>query len=284
MQRGRHNDNERYPLRTMTEETGKATKDVLETTDTSNPECSRAELTELVRAIKFAKPDASMRAVHREISQDLSQKEGFEFLEHVQLNEVKRVWKKAQQQVATDAAGDVMKLYTVGDGTVRTLAKEYSQASATAAAKEEQEQQALMENYVHFFLDVPADRSGSRPHQALINFHDNDAAAANCKASTKNDEVRGEIVKIQMAASPDGTPYPMLLYNVDRSRKTFIHPDPEDDGYQKIQQWIVKDGAGGALGSAGGTKAYFYSRHTKRRNGADVISIDVSGLAPPQSW
>jgi hypothetical protein len=259
--------------------------------------CTREELTELVRAIKFAKPDISMRACHREIAHDLSQKEGFEFLKDVKLNDVKRVWKKAmtpasqqEQQPASvplPAGGEVMKLYTVGDGTVRTLAKEYSQAAAAAVAaeavaKEENDRQAMSKNFVHVFLDVPADRSGSRPHQALLNFHENDSTKSDSPHAKGGD--CGEVVKIQVAASPDDTPYPMLMYNADRSLKTFIHPDPQHDGYQRIRDWIVKDGSGGALGSAGGTKAYFFGRTTKRKNGANVISIDVSRLAPPQSW
>ena len=41
--------------------------------------CSKDDLLALVRAIKFAKPDASMRSVHWEIGQELSQKVGFAF-------------------------------------------------------------------------------------------------------------------------------------------------------------------------------------------------------------
>ena len=253
--------------------------------------CTREELTELVRAIKFAKPDASQRAVHREISEQLSQKDKFGFLANVKLNDVKRVWKKALQQqqhqqppAAAAAApdGGVMKLYTVGDGTVRTLAQEYSQAAAAAAMAESQEE---LKNYVHLFLDVPMDSSGSRPHQALINFHDNNSKnnkknnGNTKKGDAAND--RGEIVKIQIAAGPEDEALPMLLYNQDRSHKTFIHPDPKDDGYQRIQNWIRAEGAGGALGATGGTKAYFYSHYHKRKN---IISVDVSSLAPPQSW
>lgn len=261
--------------------------------------CTREELTNLVRAIKFAYPEMSMRAVYREISENLSQKENFSFLKHIQLKDVKRVWKKAikpaavqQQQEASNLPilpTDVMKLYTVGDGTVRTLAQEYSQSAAAAAAAEaatrnDNERRSFMEHYVHVFLDVPADRSGSRPHQALIHFHDNDSAMAADASSQAKQKDRREIVKIQVAASPDDTPYPMLMYNADRSLKTFIHFDPQDDGYHRIREWIVNEGSGGALGSSGGTKAYFYSRLTKRKNGANIISIDVSGLAPPQSW
>lgn len=267
--------------RTMTEETTTSTTTA---TIKEDQNCSREELTELVRAIKFAKPDASQRAVHREISEELSKKDGFEFLVNVQLNDVKKIWKKAlqQQQPPKEAPSDgVMKLYTVGDGTVRRLAQEYSQAAAAAAVAKEAEE---MKNYVHLFLDVPADNSGSRPHQALINFHDNknknDNANNNKKGSIADE--RGEIVKIQMAAGSEEDQNPMLLYNQDRSQKTFIHPDTnDDDGYQRIQKWIREEGVGGALGVAGGTKAYFYSHYHKRKN---IISVDVSSLAPPQAW
>jgi hypothetical protein len=66
--------------------------------------------------------------------------------------------------------------------------------------------------------------------------------------------------------------------------KTFIHPDDGDDGYDKIRTWIVSSGSGGALGAAGGTKAYFYTRVSKRKHGADVLSIDTRELAPAQTW
>lgn len=275
--------------------------------------CSRQELTELVGVIKFAKPDASMRSVHREISQELSKKEGFEFLAKIQWNDVKKVWKKAvasasqQQQTQTQqhatnnnamlpelvAGMDVLKLYTVGDASVRSLAQQYSQAAAAAEAAKCEESNQLLEHYVHVFEGVPMDKSGSRPHQAIINFNDNHAkkkptADENSESNNNKstDDSRGEIVKIQVAASLDDTPHPMLLYNADRSLKTCIHPDPEDDGYQRIRTMIVKDGVGGALGVSGGTKAYFFARLTKPKNqgATTIISVDVSGLAPVQTW
>jgi hypothetical protein len=285
--------------------------------------CTRTELTELVGVIKFAKPDASMRSVHREISQELSKKEGFEFLADIELNDVKKVWKKAvssasqqqqtQQQHGTTntnaippelvAGMDVLKLYTVGDANVRLLAQNYSQAAAAAeAAKCEESRHLLEQHYVHVFEGVPMDKSGSRPHQALINFNDNHAKkkqtaddenteseSDNNNNKSMDDSSRGEIVKIQVAFSTDDTLHPMLLYNSDRSLKTSIHPDPGDDGYQRIRTMIVKDGIGGALGNSGGTKAYFYARLTKpkkEQQGASktIISVDVSGLAPVQTW
>lgn len=243
-----------------------------------------------------------MRQVHREITETLSKNESFEFLQHVKLNDVKKVWKKAvaesaaaQRQDGPNNSNDsdkIWKLYTVGNGSVKTLAQEYSQATAKAIAAQEleaqEEQQALMENYVHVFLDVPADRSGSRPHQALINFNENsDKKSSGSTAESSNkkeDDARGEIFKIQVAAAPDGTKFPMLLYNQDRSMKTFIHPDVDAEDYDRVFNWITDAGKSGALGAAGGTKAYFYCRTTVRKHGPNVLSIDVRELAPVQSW
>mmetsp|Transcript_20808 Transcript_20808/g.34395 ORF Transcript_20808/g.34395 Transcript_20808/m.34395 type:complete len:284 (-) Transcript_20808:34-885(-) len=266
---------------------------------------TKEEMLDLVRAIKFAKPDASMREVHREITERLSKNESFEFLKTIQLNDVKKVWKKAVTESAAKRKddqnadvlpkdNDVWKLYTVGDGSVKTLAESYSQATAKAVAEEEQQESlqaaALMENYVHVFLDVPANLSGQRPHQALINFNENKSSDGKDK-KTKVDNSnaagndKGTMVKIQVAASGDGMKHPMLLYSQDRSMKTFIHPEGDDgDGYDRIRTWIVSGGSDGALGAAGGTKAYFYTRVSKRKHGADVLSIDTRELAPPQSW
>lgn len=296
---------------------------------------SREELLELVRAIKFAKPDASQRQVHSEITEELSQKEGFEFLRSVPLNEVKKVWKKALQdkqqqqqqeqklpQASEDNADLIKKLniqdkppqlFTVGtDNSVKFLVQDYTaavlvarqQAEELKQQQESQAQLALARDYVHVFLDVPADKSGSRPHQALINFQSsagpsstekkgsikgnrkkkgNKKKAATTPLTTRDtiDEDGREIVKIQCAAplstSPSGDAangeaptqqLPMLLYNQSRSHRTFIHPDADDDskGYRKIQELIRSAGQQGVLGAAGGTKAYFYARLTIASN------------------
>ena len=301
----------------------KETAGEAEASDT--PPCAKDELLELVRAIKFAKPEASQKEVHREITEELSQKfeHQFAFLKDVKLNDVKKVWKKAmkqpssttatssapplsQQQSSTNAdlleklpSDGPVKLFTVGDGSVKHLAQEYTAAVlAQAAAKEQAAADELQKNYVHIFLDVPADRSGSRPHQALINFQQSAAKTDKADKKTKQQQHSGKsepnpenamIVKIQMAAplnEHDTTQHPMLLYNQSRTCKTFIHPDPDDEmkGYERVQEWIRNSGSDGALGQQGGTKAYFYSRLTKRKKGQNIISIRVTELAPSQDW
>ena len=322
---------------------------------------TRDELIELVKAIKFAKPDYSQRQVHREITEELSQRDSFEFLKDVPFNEVKKVWKKAMQQNNTASAnsssstpttssqaaasatstsnpnadlidkiktgGSAPQLFTVGDGSVKFLAQEYTAATVAAEQAKAMEEQALADdirlNYVHFFLNVPADKSGSRPHQALISFNKPNQNVGSKSANNKGKKGKGKkgskasstnavtatsttgsatgtddndglmIVKIQMAAplhENDTAKHVMLAYNIDKTSKTFIHYDPNDEynGYDRIQEMIQKDGVGGALGIAGGTKAYFFARvtiPTKKKGGAEsILSIKMTELAPPQNW
>lgn len=286
---------------------------------------TKEEMLDLVRAIKFAKPDASMRQVHVEITEQLSKNESFEFLSQIPLTDIKKVWKKAVQECAAkrqeNSSGlsallpekndtdEPWKLYTVGNGSVQSLATEYSQATAKATMEQQQQQQQLqheqeqqqqqsllLDHYVHVFLNVPADRSGRRPHQALINFSENKKSSkkkgdsskkSNAASTTGNDTI---ICKIQVAASPDGKKYPMLLYNQDRTLKTFVHPPDDemdtDDGYDRIFHMITTQGVGGALGASGGTKAYFNAKLTPRTGGMEegILSIDTRQVADVQSW
>lgn len=283
------------------------------------------DLIDLIRAVKFSNKDLSMRAVHTEITTVMANNESFEFLANIKLNDVKKVWKKAlsgapKSSEKTDAAAaaaapandadilpktkGILKFYTVGDGSVKSLANDYTMAAAAAeigagAAEKEKENDDDLNNYVHCFLDVPADKSGTKPHQALINFNDNKSGSKKAGGKSKN-KVKGagaavdsnedgrEIVKIQRAAPMPGAEDEksvMLLYNADRTARTFIHPDSGDDGgYDKIQSLIANQGKGGVL-DGGGLKAYFYARITRRIADQDIISIDVtSGLALSQSW
>lgn len=125
--------------------------------------------------------------------------------------------------------------------------------------------------------------------KALINFNDNNKKKKADKLSKKggsNSADGRDIVKIQVAAPLPGMDNtPMLLYNADRSAKTFIHDDKDDEnrGYEKIKTLINTHGVSGAL-SGGGTKAYFYSHITRRQGEQDLVSIDISQLAAPQKW
>jgi hypothetical protein len=288
-----------------------------------NSSLTADDLIDLIRAVKFSNKDASMRAVHTEIATVMSKHESFEFLSNIKLNDVKKVWKKAlsgapkpsqknEAKALSSPSNDadilprtkgILKFYTVGDGSVKSLADSYTMAAAAEiVAGEDQirkEKDEVMTIYVHCFLDVPADKSGTKPDQALINFNHNESASKKKGGKAKNkgknraaireddsNEDGREIVKIQMAASiPNQEKTPMLLYNADRTARTFIHPDDGDDGdYEKIRSLIVDHGKSGVL-NGGGSKSYFYSRITRRIGDQDIISIDVTtGLAPFQTW
>jgi hypothetical protein len=74
----------------------------------------------------------------------------------------------------------------------------------------------------------------------------------------------------------------MLLYDATRTRKTFVHPGEE---YDRILKWMIQEGQEGALGHMGGSKAYFYARPTVTKGGLpDIVSVDVTQLAPAQEW
>jgi hypothetical protein len=378
---------------TADDENNSISNDNNKATSTTTATISKDELIELVRAIKFAKPDASQREVYHEITDVIPTKfPQFAFLRstttttatggggggggqddsesqqgnsegssscNIQLNDIKKVWKKASQQQQQekgnsstasnhDVNADLVKrlnemqtipqMYTVGNvtnevssfsssATANVVATEYMKDFLSKQLEEKQmeadQTQQELQKYVHVFLNVPADKSGSKPHQALINFQNlskksNKSTNNNKKKNTKKKAAptRKEqiittasanlpfedaiIVKIQMAAplgEMDTVKHPMLLYDESRQVRTFVHYDDTEtdgtatnNGYLKIAKWIQNSGSDGVLGTTGGTKAYFYSRLTTPTKSAssgpmeDILSIYVEKLAPRQSW
>lgn len=250
---------------------------------------AKEDLIELIRAVKFKNPDFSQRQVHTEIvteipirfpqyAKDLSP-------QSLSLNDVKKAWKKAiLQQAQPSNSGsngngnaDLVErlkslstnpqLYTIGlDGgevgsssAAREYVAKFMEEEQLAHSAKERE---LLEDYVHVFLDVPADSSvAKKPHQALINFQSNSAktkanpkgtsnkkkkgihkkkiptaAAAEASSSSSSSQTTtvaapfGDaiVVKIQMAAPLDANDtarHPMLLYDKTRTYKTFVHPE-----------------------------------------------------------
>lgn len=219
-----------------------------------------------------------------------------------------------------------LKFYTVGENeasrgndeeysNVVTLAKGYQTAAEALLAEQASNEKGGGKNddaldsgkWFHFYLNVPADLSGKKPYQALINFSDANATSSSDKSSTK---VKGkgakkakgkskssrltyseQIVKIQVAAPLDNNEMsiktPMLLYNQDRSARTFIHPssdtniEKEEDGYTCINEIIASGGSTGVLGNRGGTKGYFQTKIYAKKG---IISVDASSLVLKQTW
>ena len=245
-------------------------------------------------------------------------------------------------------ADGIIRFYTIGDGSVKTLVENYSkqyaqklvsiseQTESSSSSSSRKDVSSSNDEFTHFFLNVPADLSGSRPHQALINYSqdnnniDHSISGGSGKKKKKGDKTvspsfssssssssngnskKCEIFKIQIAALPPGMGNvltPMLLYNKDRSAKTFLHPpsstsddnnnEDDDGGYNKIRSMIIENGSTGALGVTGGTKAYFYGYTTKVTSellssgvvvGAtaaatnDIVSIRTTELVLNQTW
>ena len=319
--------NKLAPSPKMADETANNAPGVAPSSGDDPSELSPDDLIALIRAVKFAHPEMSIRGVYNEISGTMANSDAsYSFLKDVKLNDVKKVWKKALRGSSSEAKNNIdatkmdetsggttlkstdsdpivpsdgiLKFYTVGDGSVKTLAKNYANHYAGAAVAANRQQNAdtdELEKYTHFFADIPADMSGNRPHQALINFNDNKKGRKNnsAKNSSKkreskmqegNDDGR-ELFKIQLAALPPGmedVPTPMLLYNFNRTAKTFIHPpspsdeDEDDGGYLKIKNMITESGTSGALGATGGQKVSSFVVNDRATNAGRTYVFNLT--------
>lgn len=218
-----------------------------------------SELCALVRAILFANPQWGLKKVTKEVAskmRDLGRPP-------VQPSEVKDAWKT----LGLDNEEEVIKFWTVGNAAAGQAAAD---AEAEAGAAEAGEGEAASDKWFAVQLDVPADRSGDKPHQAVMSHN-------TARGGLKKGD-RGEIYKIQVAVgAPAGSP--MLLYNATRANRTFIHPDCA--GYEPIQAVVTAEGSRGALEAAGGLKAFLYGRPGGRKG---WILIDTSEPAPAQPW
>jgi hypothetical protein len=179
---------------------------------------AKKDLIELIRAVKFKNADFSQRQVYQEIVTEIPTK----FPQYADslnpntlcLNDIKKVWKKAilqqqqqqQQSNATNNNSDLAErlrkmttnpeVYTVGlnnnnntedlSSTGSSMARDYvARFMEEQHAENSVQQRQLLEDYVHVFLDVPADSSVTKkPHQALINFQ-----SQNISSSSKKNKV-----------------------------------------------------------------------------------------------
>ncbi|ETV85155.1 hypothetical protein H257_02995 [Aphanomyces astaci] len=228
---------------------------------------SAEELTALVQAIKFAHPQFTVKQVHTQV---LSHEGKFA---SVTVARVKKYLKKLgltgnlDAPSSEDAAAAPVSLMTVG-GDSKSKVEQPSPSSSSSHDDDS--------HWVAVPLDVPAMQLASHPHQAVIRMTEATDAGSSTGAL-------GEIYKIQKAMAPDGSDekLPMLMYNKDRSRKSFLHPT-STLGYDAISAWIDQLGAGGV---GGGTKAYFYGRQGRKTTSkAGVVFINVHTVADTQPW
>jgi len=145
---------------------------------------------------------------------------------------------------------------------------------------------------------VPADKTGHRPHQVFISFNKHSEAGNQQSPNLSLEKTKTAaspppqsedtvfIVKIQVAAGGVEQNSPMLLYNCDRSLKTFIHFDEENpDVFNTLQHHIITKGMEGALGKSGGLKGYFFAKlEDVSRVGTKYVSVNCAIMAPDQAW
>lgn len=253
----------------MAESEAVETKRAETITADDDEEVSEEELGALLKAIKFAHGDYTLKQMHREVLG-----KGGKWLT-VDLKRIRKLLKKLGLSGTTDPKGDekILKLFTVGGESASVLEDE------TTAAAEHVDPEALRYTWKAVELDVPLERSGKFPYQAIVNFNRETTESPSRKGTGP---MRGaEIYKVQIAmgGGPPGAQLPMLLYNKPRTRKTFIHPD--NPAFSEIERLVKNSGASGALGAIGGLKSYFWGR-IDRTNG--VLLLCTSRLAPFQRW
>jgi len=269
------------------------------------------DLIPLIKAITFAYPHyaGSPEKIHEEIVSVASKQEPL--LASISFKEVQTAYQVLADRTRKEdeMKQKVIKMYTIGDttGTKHAVAVG-SESPINLTASE-----TPARRWVRVQLDVPADTSGTKPHQALINFTEQSSSAdsgsddgkpsaltACTSTSSPSSSDQAFIVKIQVAMGGIQTRAPMLLYNIDRTMKTFIHCTEEGaEGYYRIQEMIINHGTEGALGKAGGSKAYFHAIkyfNSQRKDDATssvqselterskIIRIDCHSLASDQTW
>jgi len=214
----------------------------------------------VIQAIKFSQPEITNAGLLRTIR--ANHPEEFSGLSDPVFKATLKKWNAKQDELAKAAQqGPAVKLFTVGGNT-----SDGSLATAVAAQLPEG-----MGYWVVLEDGVPMDRSGTKPHQALISY-------VNKKSSKKAGKDGREVFKVQVAEGGADVRHPMLLYNQDRKHKTFIHP--EVPGYDRIRSVVLEEGKEGKL-KAGGLKAFFNGTIDKK---AGVLLIDTENTAPQQGW
>ncbi|OQR83547.1 hypothetical protein ACHHYP_14584 [Achlya hypogyna] len=205
------------------------------------------ELTALVQAIKFAHPEFSLKQVHTEVVGHGG------VYATVPLARVKKYLKKLGLMGNLSAPDEPVALMTVGGESKSTKAPVTSSATSPDD-----------DAWMPMELDVAMMQMTAHPHQAVIRMNKSTRGAAS--------GALGEIYKIQKAMGDEQNP--MLVYNKDRSRKTFLHPSTP--AYGPISAAI--DGVGKS-GVGGGTKAYFYGRVQ-----GSTLFVHTKTLADFQEW
>lgn len=231
------------------------------------------ELLVHIKGIKFQHPEFGFNKILKEI-----QKLGgpYSKLKDQKLRKVMKKNGLLQSQLEEDnKRAGVIQMYTVGDASRPHVHAKAPNTNSTLS------QGGDLSNgrWIPVELDVPGDRSGKLEHQAIIKMRqtvastDDPSVSANVPGAT--------ILKVQIAMPVTETPQPMLAYDKDRRKSTFIHPDMP--GYDEIRHAVSTSIAGKGEEHFTGVKAYFFAKQN-RQSGKKFILLNVREPAPWQSW
>lgn len=218
------------------------------------------ELRALTQAIKFENPSLGTKGIYDKIV-NLGGK-----YSSVTIKRVKRtLQKQGLTSSAMESSDTKLKLTTVG-GT--------SMSNSENADVNDGKSIPNNEFWFPVRLDQPAQSIKEFPYQSIIQ--------VNLSTLGASSDSMGEIYKIQRAAIPDNfknIPVPLLMYNKDRSRKTFCQPGTP--GYNEISKLVQEKGEHGPNGPSAGMKGYFWGRYDSNNH---LVYVCTEKLAPSQQW
>ena len=213
------------------------------------------ELIALLKAIKFAHPEYDLKKMVREV-----QSNG-EHWTNVSTKVIRKELKKlGLLGVQTDQDTLRYRITTIGGE---------SKSSRSSAQEPTEPNDPQMWKSVA--LDVPMTSMSEKPYQGIVSYNESECGLASGQG--------GDIYKIQAAEHTEANGYPLMVYNKERTRKTFFHSHV--DGYREICHHVLEQGSSGTLADSAGRKAYFWGQYSPTH---DRLFLNIRSLAPPQEW
>lgn len=216
---------------------------------------SEEELDALLKAIKFKYPGFCVKKVHKEV---LSNGDKWTSVSEKQ---VRKTLKKLGLIDAPSESSTVLQFSTIGG--------EAKSSTVNTVNMKTNDFNNVDQQWLPVKLDVPVVSMDLRPYQATMRL-------TTISTAGRAESEKGEIYKIQTANVPMDIQHPMMVYNKERTRKTYIHPTIE--AYAPIEALIRTKGM---VGVGGGSKAFFYGKYDTEQS---LLFINVTELVPHQPW
>ncbi|GMH96968.1 hypothetical protein TrVE_jg4538 [Triparma verrucosa] len=181
-------------------------------------------------------------------------------------------------------------LFTVGSSTVPPPPPSSADQPAISSASLDSGESSKQVNVGLVQLNVPGDKSGTKPHQAVIeytppgNSGSGGGGKGNGKKAGKKKKKAGEWDVFKIQSIDNSMTKVLLMYDETKTHKTFIHPDPEEGSvYKIIHRLVILRGIIGKLGPTGGRKVYMRGRVIESGKFAEIILDDAEGIVVDDS-